>query len=73
MLPGDQRSRRQRLPTVLLLSTLAMVIAQPLGLLVQEHLTTETDLAQTWVARIDSHPMGQVWVHSIQLRQEDEV
>ncbi len=73
MLPGDQRSRRQRLPTVLLLSTLAMVIAQPLGLLVQEHVTTETNLAQTWVARIDSHPMGQVWVHSIQLRQADEV
>ena len=73
MLPGDQRSRRQRLPTVLMLCTLAMVMAQPLGLLVQEYLTTETDLAHTWIAGIDSYPMGQVWVHSIQLRQEDEV
>jgi hypothetical protein len=72
MLPGDARSRRQRLPTVLLLSTLAMVIAQPLGLLVQEHVTTETNVAQTQVTRIDSRPVGQVWVHCVQLRQEGE-
>lgn len=73
MLPGGSRSRRQRLPTVLLLSTLAMVIAQPLGLLVQEHVTTETNVAQTLVARVDSRPMGRMWVHCIQLRQEHEV
>ena len=31
MLPGDQRARRTRLPLVLLLSTLALLLAQPLG------------------------------------------
>jgi len=73
MLPGNPRSRRQRLPTVLLLSTLAMAIAQPLGLLVQEHVTTEPNVAQTLITRVDSRPMGHMWVHCIRLRQEDEV
>ena len=72
MLPGDQRSRRERLPLVLLLTTLAMVIGQPLGLLMQEYVTTEADLAQSSIASIDSHPIGDMWLHHIRLRQENE-
>jgi hypothetical protein len=45
MLPGDQRARRTRLPLVLLLSTFALLLAQPLGLAVQQHVTTEANLS----------------------------
>jgi hypothetical protein len=67
MLPGDQRSRRTRLPLVLLLSTLALMLAQPLGLVVQQHVTTEANLGSMAVARIDSYRMGRTPVHRVQL------
>ena len=67
MLPGDQRARRTRLPLVLLLSTLAMLLAQPLGLVVQQHVTTEADLGDTSVVRIDRSLVRQTPVHRVQL------
>jgi hypothetical protein len=59
MLPGDRRARQARLPLVLLLSTLALMLAQPLGLVVQQHVTTDTNLTGVSSVRIDSwaeHP-----------------
>lgn len=41
------RSRIERIPNVLLASMLAMLVAQPLGGLVQKHLTTNPDLSDT--------------------------
>ena len=41
------RSRMERIPNVLLASMLAMLVAQPLGGLVQKHLTTDPDLSDT--------------------------
>ena len=41
------RSRIERIPNVLLASMLAMLVAQPLGGLVQKHLTTDPDLSDT--------------------------
>lgn len=67
MLPGSKHSRRERLPLVLLLSTLVLMLAQPLGPLVQEHVTTQTDLAGTQVARVDRLRAGQLPVHRIRL------
>ena len=40
-------SRIERIPNVLLASMLAMLVAQPLGGLVQKHLTTDPDLSDT--------------------------
>ena len=41
------RSRLERLPNVLLASMVAMLVAQPLGRLVQKHVTTDPDLSDT--------------------------
>jgi hypothetical protein len=71
MLPGDQRARRTRLPVVLLLSTLAMLLAQPLGLVVQQHITTEADLGNLSVIRIDRGQIGHMPVHHVQLRDAE--
>jgi hypothetical protein len=67
MLPGDQRARRTRLPLVLLLSTLALLFAQPLGLAVQQHVTTEANVDSVAGIAIDSYQVGQTPVHRVQL------
>jgi hypothetical protein len=68
MLPGDERARRTRLPLVLLLSTLAMLLAQPLGVVVQQRVTTEANLGDISVASIDKGLVGQTPVHRVRLR-----
>jgi hypothetical protein len=70
MLPGDQRARRTRLPLVLLLSTLAMLLAQPLGLAVQQHVTTKASLGNLYVARVIKSRIGQTPVHYVQLQDK---
>jgi hypothetical protein len=67
MLPGDQRSRRTRLPLVLLLSTFALLLAQPLGLAVQQHVTTEANLESVSSISMDSYQIGQTPVHRVLL------
>ena len=71
MLPGDQRARQARLPLVLLFSTLALMLAQPLGLVVQQHVTTEANLDSVSSVRIDSRPMGGTPVHRVRLTHKD--
>jgi hypothetical protein len=68
MLPGDQRARRARLPLVLLLSTLALLLAQPLGLAVQQHVTTDANVESVAGITIDSHQLGGAPVHRVQLQ-----
>jgi hypothetical protein len=68
MLPGDERARRTRLPLVLLLSTLAILVAQPLGLAVQQHVTTEANLAGINGLSIERRQFRQTPVHRVQLR-----
>ncbi len=68
MLPGDERSRRERLPLVLLLATLAAIVAQPLGPLVQEYLTTQTNLQGTEVEGVERRRIGELTVHKVLLR-----
>ena len=70
MLPGDQRARQARLPLVLLLSTLALMLAQPLGLVVQQHVTTEANLGSVSSVRIESRQMGGTPVHRVQLEHK---
>jgi hypothetical protein len=73
MLPGDQRARRARLPLVLMLSTLAMLLAQPLGLAVQQHITTEATPGDISLVRITKTTVGQTLVHRVQLRDKDGI
>jgi uncharacterized protein YqhQ len=67
MLPGDQRSRRERLPLVVLLATLALMLAQPLGLIVQRYITTDASPAAELTARIHPGQAGKTPVHRIHL------
>jgi len=67
MLPGDRRARSARLPLVLLLSTLALLLAQPLGLVVQQHVTTEANVDSIAGMSIDSLQLGQTPVHRVRL------
>jgi hypothetical protein len=71
MLPGDRHSRRERLPLVVLLSTLALIVAQPLGLVVQEHITTDAkvDVAITEIERGTSRGAP---VHRVQVQHKAE-
>lgn len=52
LLALGNRSRLERIPNVLLASMLAMLVAQPLGRLVQKHITTDPDLSDTDVIGI---------------------
>jgi hypothetical protein len=70
MLPGDQRDRRSRLPLVLLLSTLALLIAQPLGLIVQKHVTTDANVESLTGVSIDSYQFRQTPVHRVRLEHQ---
>ena len=52
LLALGSHSRLERLPNVLLASMVAMLVAQPLGRLVQKHITTDPDLSDTEVVGI---------------------
>lgn len=67
MLPGNDRSRRERLPLLLLLTTLTLLFVQPLGPLVQQYITTQADLEQTSIVAIDSRRFWGGWVHQVRL------
>ncbi|MFN2231636.1 MAG: DUF6391 domain-containing protein [Anaerolineae bacterium] len=67
MLPGSDRDRRTRLPLVVLLSTLALLFAQPLGTAVQQWVTTDPHLLGSVEARISYGQSGQTPVHRVEL------
>jgi hypothetical protein len=69
MLPGDDRDRRTRLPLVLLLSTLALLLAQPLGSAVQQRITTDPRLLEGLEPRVSYGQAGQTPVYQVALAQ----
>jgi hypothetical protein len=72
MLPGDDRDRRTRLPLVVLLSTLGLLLSQPLGIAVQQHITTDPHLLEGLLPRVSYAQAGQTPVHRVELvRAED--
>lgn len=64
---GRSRSRLSRLPRFILAATLAIIAAQPLGLLVQERFTTSTDVAGTRVNQVVRQILGRLTVHKVEL------
>ncbi len=49
---GDRKARWSRLPDVLVAATLALIVAQPLGPKLQEHVTTCADMGDLEVAAV---------------------
>jgi hypothetical protein len=60
------RSRLERIPNVLLASMLAVLVAQPLGRVVQKHLTTDPDLSDTDVVGIKEGGRGPGRFHRVE-------
>lgn len=60
------RSRLERTPNVLLASLLAVIVAQPLGRLVQKHLTTDSDLSRTEVVGVREGGRGPGRFHKVE-------
>src|SRR5512136_1974382 len=49
---GDRKARWSRLPDVLIAATLALIVAQPLGPKLQEHITTSGDMGDLEIVSI---------------------
>ena len=49
---GDRKARWSRLPEVLMAATLAMIVAQPLGPKLQQHITTSGDMGDLEIVSI---------------------
>lgn len=64
---GGKERRLTKLPRLLLASTVAVIAAQPLGLLVQERLTTSTDLEEVTIKGVTGQKVGGVVIHKVEL------
>jgi len=64
---GGKGRRLTKLPRLLLAATVAVIAAQPLGLLVQERLTTSTDLEEVAIKGVTAQKVGSVVIHKVEL------
>jgi hypothetical protein len=69
LLAVGNRSRLERLPNVLLSAMVAVLAAQPLGRLVQRHVTTSPDLADMEIVGIRQGEHGAVRYHKVETRR----
>lgn len=69
LLAVGNRGRLERLPNVLLAAMVAVLAAQPLGRLVQKHLTTSPDLTQTEIVGVHEGGHGPAHYHKVETRQ----
>ncbi len=58
-------ARRDRLPLVAVLATVALILAQPFGLELQRHVTTSGEMRGLEVVRIDRRDRGRVTAHFV--------
>jgi hypothetical protein len=64
------KSRLAKLPQILLATTAAIIVAQPLGLVLQEYLTTSPQVERVRVEGITRQVMGKIVVHRVDLTRE---
>jgi hypothetical protein len=67
---GGARSRFRwsHLPEALLAATAAAIVAQPLGLLLQQYVTTSSDVGRLQIVRVYKQRGGSVPVHRVETR-----
>jgi hypothetical protein len=67
---GGSRSRFRwaYLPEALLAATAAAIVAQPLGLLLQQYVTTSSDVGRLQIVRVYKQRGGSVPVHRVETR-----
>ncbi len=66
---GRSRSRLAKFPRFILAATLAVVVAQPLGLLVQERITTSADVAGLVIKGVSKQEFGRFTMHKVELER----
>ena len=64
---GRRRSLWEQVPTALLAATAALLIAQPLGLLVQERVTTSPAVGNLRLRQVISGQWGKTMAHRVEL------
>jgi hypothetical protein len=66
---GTGARRTERIPNAIVASMLAVIAAQPVGRLVQKHLTTSPDLSDTEIVGIKESGRGGVRFHKVLTRR----
>lgn len=66
---GRPQSLLDRLPRMMLATTLAVLAAQPLGPIIQERVTTSPDLAGVRITDISQQKLGKMTVHRVVLEE----
>lgn len=63
------RTRRglSTLPRFILAATLAVIVAQPLGLMIQQHVTTSADVAALSIRTVTRQLVGRFTIHKVEL------
>ena len=69
VLSGRSRTRIERLPQVVLAATLAILLAQPLGQLIQSKVTTTSDLHSVRIKEIIRQERGSMVVHHVRVTE----
>jgi len=64
------KSRLARLPQILLATTVAIIVAQPLGLILQEYLTTSPRVEGVRIEKIIRQQLGKIVMHRVELGRE---
>jgi hypothetical protein len=62
---GKSQSRWEKLPRVLLATMGALLVAQPLGLWTQQHVTTAPHLAEAEIKSVTPQKRGRVTSHRV--------
>ncbi len=70
MSSGRSKSRLAKLPQIILAATMAVMVAQPLGLSLQKHVTTLPEVEGVTIKEITRQRSGQVVVHHVYLGQQ---
>jgi hypothetical protein len=66
---GNGTNRAEKLPNAMIASMLAVVVAQPVGRLVQKYLTTSPDLSDTEIVGIKQGGRGGTKFHKVMTRR----
>ncbi len=66
---GRSKSRLSKFPRFILAATLAVIVAQPLGLLIQERITTSPDVAGLSIKSVTKQEFERFTMHKVQLER----
>ena len=69
MVVGRSKSRLSKFPSFILAATLAVIVSQPLGLLIQERVTTLPDVSGLRISGVTQQGLGRFTMHKVELEE----